>query len=85
MTRSGIESADLYVSEVTEDSPEHRAGLLPGDRLLTLDERPIRLWATFLEVGASTGTQIAPRTLLSAKVLGGVGIFSPGPSGWRWR
>ncbi|MFL5442499.1 MAG: adventurous gliding motility protein CglE [Myxococcales bacterium] len=35
--------------------------------------------ATFLEVGASTGTQIAPRTLLSAKVLGGVGIFSPGP------
>lgn len=34
---------------------------------------------TFLEVGASSGTQIAPRTLLSGKVLGGVGIFSPGP------
>lgn len=35
--------------------------------------------ATFLEVGASAGTQIASRTLLSGKVLGGVGIFSPGP------
>jgi hypothetical protein len=34
---------------------------------------------TFVEMGASAGTQIAPRTLLSAKVLGGVGIFSPGP------
>jgi hypothetical protein len=35
--------------------------------------------ATFLELGASTGTQIAPRTQIVAKVLGGVGIFSPGP------
>jgi hypothetical protein len=34
---------------------------------------------TFVEVGASSGTQIAPRTLLSGKVLAGVGIFSPGP------
>ena len=34
---------------------------------------------TFVEMGASAGTQIASRTLLSAKVLGGVGIFSPGP------
>ena len=34
---------------------------------------------TFVEVGASAGTQIVSRTLLSAKVLGGVGIFSPGP------
>src|SRR5256885_8394268 len=34
---------------------------------------------TFVEAGASAGTQIASRTLLSGKVLGGVGIFSPGP------
>ncbi len=47
--RSGIESADLYVSEVTAGSPEHHLGLLPGDRLVSLDGRPIRLWATFLE------------------------------------
>jgi regulator of sigma E protease len=49
MERSGIESADLYVSEVTQGSPEYLAGLRPGDRLETLDGRPIRLWATFLE------------------------------------
>jgi regulator of sigma E protease len=49
MARSGIEAADLYVSEVTQGSPEHLAGILPGDRLLTLDRAPIRLWATFLE------------------------------------
>jgi regulator of sigma E protease len=47
--RTGIESADLYVSEVTAGSPEHALGLLPGDRLLQLDGRPIRQWATFLE------------------------------------
>jgi regulator of sigma E protease len=47
--RAGIELADLYVSHVTSGSPEHRAGLLPGDRLLTLDGRPIELFQTFLE------------------------------------
>jgi regulator of sigma E protease len=47
--RAGLELADLYVSHVTSGSPEHRAGLLPGDRLLTLDGRPIELFATFLE------------------------------------
>lgn len=47
--RAGLEPADLYVSDVVAGSPEHRAGLLPGDRLMSLDGRPIRLWATFLE------------------------------------
>ncbi|HEX2678909.1 MAG TPA: site-2 protease family protein, partial [Polyangiales bacterium] len=49
LPRSGIESSDLYVSDVTAGSPEHRLGLLPGDRLVSLDGRPVRLWATFLE------------------------------------
>jgi len=48
-TRCGIESADLYVSDVTPGSPEYQAGLRPGDRLLSLDGTPIRLWETFLE------------------------------------
>ena len=47
--RAGLESSDLYVSDVKAGSPEHRAGLLPGDRLLTLDSRPITLWATFMQ------------------------------------
>jgi regulator of sigma E protease len=49
MTRCGIESADLYVSDVTPGTPEYQAGLRPGDRLLSLDGTPIRMWATFLE------------------------------------
>ncbi|MET0386884.1 MAG: site-2 protease family protein [Polyangiales bacterium] len=49
MQRSGIDSADLFVSDVTAGSPEHLAGLRSGDRLVSLDGRPIRLWATFLE------------------------------------
>ena len=47
LERAGIEPADIYVSQVTAGSPEAKAGLLPGDRLLELDGRPIRLWATF--------------------------------------
>lgn len=36
--------------------------------------------ATFLEAGASFGAQIASRTLLSVKALGGVTDLSPGPA-----
>ena len=35
--------------------------------------------ATFLEGGGSYGLQIAPRTLLSAKAVGGLTDLSPGP------
>jgi len=47
--RAGLEPADLYVSHVIVGSPEHRMGLLPGDRLVSLDGEPVRLWATFIE------------------------------------
>lgn len=53
--RAGLELADLYVSHVRAGSPEHRAGLLPGDRLVALDGRPIRLWATLIEDLRATG------------------------------
>jgi regulator of sigma E protease len=49
LMRAGIELDDLYVSQVTVGSPEHRAGVLPGDRLLELDGKPIEMWATFME------------------------------------
>lgn len=42
--RSGVESADLFVAFVPEGSSEWRAGLRPGDRVLTLDGAPIRQW-----------------------------------------
>jgi regulator of sigma E protease len=47
--RAGIESAELYVGQVTQGSIEHRLGLLPGDRLEQLDAEPIRLYANFLD------------------------------------
>ncbi|MBZ0119309.1 MAG: RIP metalloprotease RseP [Sandaracinaceae bacterium] len=49
LVRAGIEPSDLYVSHVTLGSPEHRIGVRPGDRLVELDGRPIRAWATFIE------------------------------------
>ncbi|MFW5875521.1 MAG: site-2 protease family protein [Myxococcota bacterium] len=47
LLRAGLESADPYVSQVVQGSPEHRTGVRPGDRLIALDGRPIRRWATF--------------------------------------
>jgi regulator of sigma E protease len=44
LARTGIESADLFVAFVPEGSSEWRAGLRPGDRVLTLDGAPVRNW-----------------------------------------
>jgi regulator of sigma E protease len=44
--RTGIESAEMYVSFVPEHSGEWQAGLRPGDRITTLDGAPQRLWRT---------------------------------------
>ena len=49
ITRAGLESAELYVGQVTEGSIEHRVGLLPGDRIETVDGAPVRLYANFLD------------------------------------
>jgi regulator of sigma E protease len=46
--RAGLELADLYVSQVKENSPEHRMGLLPGDRLLSLDGERIGFWRSLV-------------------------------------
>lgn len=35
--------------------------------------------ATFVEAGGSTGVWASPRLLISAKLMGGITIFSPGP------
>lgn len=47
--RMGIELADLYVHHVIPGSAEHAIGLERGDRLIALDGRPIRLWATLVD------------------------------------
>lgn len=45
--RTGIESSDLYVSYVVANSPEERAGVKVGDRLVALDDKPIKHWTSF--------------------------------------
>ncbi len=49
LTRAGLEPVDLYVSQVSARSPDDDSGVLPSDRLMSIDERPIRLWATLVE------------------------------------
>jgi regulator of sigma E protease len=67
--RAGLERTDLYVSQVLKASSEARAGLLPGDRIVALDERPIRHFTALLEqLEAERG---APHTL-SVRRAGGL-------------
>lgn len=47
LLRAGIEPADLYLRHLRVASPG-AVDLLPGDRLMSLDGRPIRMWETFL-------------------------------------
>ncbi len=57
LLRAGLEPADLYVSSVSL-APGHGAAvdLRRGDRLVSIDGRPIRAWATMLaDVEASAG------------------------------
>ena len=48
--RTGIEVADLYIANVEESSPEYRADIRPGDRLLSIDNVDVSSWAMYVEV-----------------------------------
>jgi regulator of sigma E protease len=47
--RTGLEPADLYVSDVPNGSAEWRADLRPGDRILEVDHVEVTAWSMFLE------------------------------------
>ncbi|MBI4953266.1 MAG: RIP metalloprotease RseP [Myxococcales bacterium] len=47
--RTGMESADLYVSEVEERSAEWNAGLRPGDRITALGDHELVTWSMLVE------------------------------------
>ena len=47
--RTGIEAADLYVADVPAGSPESKADLRPGDRIVEVDHVEVPAWSTFLE------------------------------------
>lgn len=41
----GVESGELYVNRIVEGTPAALAGLRPGDRLVSLDGKPLSSWA----------------------------------------
>ena len=45
----GIEPAYLYIERVGKDTPAYQAGLLPGDRLVSINENPLENWRQVLE------------------------------------
>lgn len=49
LARAGIETTDLFLATVPEESAEWRAGLRPGDRIKTLDSKPVLSWALLVE------------------------------------
>jgi regulator of sigma E protease len=62
LARAGIESADLYVAFVPEGSSEWKAGLRAGDRVTSIDGKPLRLWQSLdddLELGANKSRTLA--------------------------
>lgn len=51
--RVGLESAATYVAYVRAGSAEHRMGLLPGDRIITVDGHVVRVWADVVDLLSS--------------------------------
>lgn len=49
LSKTGIETADLYAAYVPEDSYLHKAGLRPGDKIVRLDGEPVPAWSSFRE------------------------------------
>ncbi|MEZ4392866.1 MAG: site-2 protease family protein [Polyangiales bacterium] len=47
--RTGIDSSDLYVSDVDPDGPERQMGLRRGARIIALDDVPVPSWEVFRE------------------------------------
>jgi regulator of sigma E protease len=45
--RTGMELADLYIADMDRDSPEARAGLRPGDRIISVDDVEVSNWLTY--------------------------------------
>jgi regulator of sigma E protease len=47
--RTGLEPADLYVADVPRGSPEWKAELRPGDRILEVDQVEVTAWSMVIE------------------------------------
>ncbi len=65
-SKTGIESADLYVAVIPRDSYLYKAGLRPGDKVLSLDNKSIPAWSTFRERLLATPDHVHRIAYLSA-------------------
>ncbi|KYG66596.1 RIP metalloprotease RseP [Bdellovibrio bacteriovorus] len=61
----GLESSELYLSKVMDDSPAQAAGLLAGDRLLAINGAPLAKWEDVINsIKTSDGKNPAKITVL---------------------
>mgnify|MGYP000457016311 CR=1 FL=1 len=59
-----IRDQRLYVSELSPDGPAEKAGILPGDQLLAVDDEPVRgraLHRSIEAIGGEVGTTVELR------------------------
>lgn len=49
LSRTGIESSDLYAAVVPEGSAEAKANMRPGDKVIEVDGQPVRTWHSIIE------------------------------------
>ncbi len=82
VTRTGIESPDLYLAEVDPDAPEYQMGLRRGDRVVAVDGVAPPSWERLRE-GLTAGPPRL-RTLRFARNDGeSVGAFALRPTAWN--
>ena len=52
--RTGMELADLYVADLVDGSPDQRAGLRTGDRIVAVDDVEVSGWSMYEELMLAT-------------------------------
>ena len=54
---SGIEPIDLFIFDVAEGQPAKKLGMLPGDKILSMDGKVIRSWEEFSRTILTSNSQ----------------------------
>lgn len=56
----GIESSELYIAKVAEDSPAQKAGLIEGDKIVSINDTPLNSWQEIVSTVQSFHEGAAP-------------------------
>ena len=81
VARTGIESPDLYLSEVDPDAPEYQMGLRRGDRVVSLDGESPPSWERFRE-RLTAGPARLRRLRFARNEVEAEGAYSLRPTVW---